>query len=60
MGLESGGFERRFVLQERCFSESEVAEALSAAGFSLDIASPWSAVNPDSPSKTWFVATSRR
>jgi SAM-dependent methyltransferase len=60
MGLESGGFERRFVLQERCFSESEVAEALSAAGFSLDIASPWSAVNPDSPSKTWFVATNRR
>ena len=60
MGLQSGGLERRFVLQERCFSEPEVAGALSAAGFSLEIAAPWSHANPDSPSKTWFVATSKR
>jgi len=60
IGLESGGLERRFVLQERCFSEPEVAGALSAAGLSLESATPWSPVNPNSPSKTWFVATSKR
>ena len=58
--LESGGLERRFVLKERCFSEPEVEGALRAAGFVPEIAAPWSPVNPDSPSKTWFVATSKR
>jgi SAM-dependent methyltransferase len=58
--LESGGLERRFVLKERCFSEPEVEGALRAAGFIPEIAAPWSPVNPDSPSKTWFVATSKR
>lgn len=60
MDLESGGIERRLVLQERCFTETEVEGALRAAGFVLEVAAPWSAVNPDSPSKTWFVATSKR
>jgi SAM-dependent methyltransferase len=59
IGLESGGHERRFVLQERCFSEPEVEGALVAAGFIPEVAAPWSPVNPDSPSKTWFVATKK-
>ena len=60
MDLGSGGRERRFVLQERCFSESEVEGALVAAGLVPEIVAPWSPVNPDSPSKTWFVAAYRR
>jgi SAM-dependent methyltransferase len=60
MDLGSGGLERRFVLQERCFSESEVAGALVAAGLVPELVAPWSPVNPDSPSKTWFVAAYRR
>jgi SAM-dependent methyltransferase len=60
MGLETGGLERRFVLQERCFTEPEVERALLAAGLVPEIAAPWSSVNPHSPSKTWFVATNRR
>ena len=59
IALQSGGVERRFVLQERCFSEAEVKEALLAAGLLPEIAAPWSPVNPDSPSKTWFVATKK-
>jgi SAM-dependent methyltransferase len=60
IALESGGRERRFVLQQRCFSEPEVAEALLAAGLVPEVVAPWSPVNPDSPSKTWFVAANRR
>jgi SAM-dependent methyltransferase len=60
MGLESGGLERRLVLQQRCFSEPEVEGALFAAGLVPEIAAPWSSVNPDSPSKTWFVATKKQ
>jgi SAM-dependent methyltransferase len=60
ISLESGGVERRFVLQERCFSEPEVEEALLSAGLVPEVVAPWSPVNPDSPSKTWFVATSKR
>jgi SAM-dependent methyltransferase len=60
MNLESDGLERRLVLQERCYSESEVDGALRAAGLVPEIATPWSPVNPDSPSKTWFVAANRR
>jgi SAM-dependent methyltransferase len=60
MNLEDGGLERRFVLQERCFSEPEVEGALVAAGLVPELAAPWSPVNPDSPSKTWFVAANRR
>ena len=60
MNLDGDGRERRFVLQERCFAEPEVEAALRAAGLLLEIAAPWSPVNPDSPSKTWFVASNRR
>jgi SAM-dependent methyltransferase len=60
MDLESGGLARRFVLQERCFSQPEVEGALLAAGLVPELAAPWSPVNPDSPSKTWFVAVNRR
>jgi SAM-dependent methyltransferase len=60
MDLESGGLERRFVLQERCFSEPAVEAALLTAGLVPEIVAPWSPVNPDSPSKTWFVAVNRR
>jgi SAM-dependent methyltransferase len=60
MGLESGGLERRLVLQQRCFSEPEVEGALFAAGLVPEIAAPWSSVSPDSPSKTWFVATKKQ
>ena len=60
IGLESGGLQRRFVLRQRCFSEPEVEGALFAAGFVPEIAAPWSPVNPDSPSKTWFVATKKQ
>jgi SAM-dependent methyltransferase len=59
IALGSGGRERRFVLQERCFSEPEVEGALRAAGFVPELAAPWCPVNPDSPSKTWFVATTK-
>ncbi len=59
IGLQSGGQKRRFVLQERCFSEPEVEGALVAAGFTSEVAAPWSPVNSDSPSKTWFVATKK-
>jgi SAM-dependent methyltransferase len=58
--LQSGGLERRLVLQERCFSEPEVEVALRAAGFVPEVAAPWCPVNPDSPSKTWFVATKKQ
>ncbi len=58
MGLAGGdGQERRFVLQQRCFSESEVEGALFAAGFTPEVSAPWSPIAKDSPSKTWFVAT---
>jgi SAM-dependent methyltransferase len=57
IGLEHAGLERRFVLRQRCFSEAEVEGVLFRAGFTPEIAAPWSPVNPDSPSKTWFVAT---
>ena len=60
MNLESDGLERRFALQERCFTEPEVEGALRSAGLVPEIAVPWSPVNPDSPSKTWFVAANRR
>lgn len=59
IGLRTGGLERRFVLQQRCFSEPEVEAALSLAGLVPEIATPWSPVNPDSPSKTWFVAAKK-
>ncbi|HEY6475101.1 MAG TPA: class I SAM-dependent methyltransferase [Polyangia bacterium] len=55
--LEQGGVERRFLLHQRCFSEAEVEGVLFRAGFTPEIAAPWCPVNPDSPSKTWFVAT---
>ncbi len=58
--LESGGQERRFVLRERCFSEPEVEGALRAAGLVPEITVPWCPVNPNSPSKTWFVAANRQ
>jgi SAM-dependent methyltransferase len=59
IGIESGGVERRFLLRQRCFSEAEVEGALFRAGFTPEITAPWSPVNPDSPSKTWFVATKK-
>ncbi len=40
IGLETDGLERRFVLQQRCFSEPEVEGALCVAGFSPEIAGP--------------------
>jgi SAM-dependent methyltransferase len=61
MGLaRGGGPERRFVLQQRCFSESEVAGALFAAGLTAEVAAPWSPVAKDNPSKTWFMATKKQ
>ena len=60
MELQSGGVERRLTLEERCFSGPEVEGALLVAGFSPEIAAPWCPVNPDSPSKTWFVATKKQ
>jgi SAM-dependent methyltransferase len=59
IGLEHAGLERRFVLRQRCFSEAEVEGLLFRAGFTPEIAAPWSPVDPDSPSKTWFVATKK-
>jgi SAM-dependent methyltransferase len=55
--IERGGVEQRFLLRQRCFSEAEVEGALFRAGFTPEIAAPWGPVSPDSPSKTWFVAT---
>jgi SAM-dependent methyltransferase len=60
IGLAHAGLERRLLLRQRCFSETEVGEALAAAGLTLEVAVPWSAVSPDSPSKTWFVAAKTR
>jgi SAM-dependent methyltransferase len=57
--LGRGAAERRFLLRQRCFPEAEVEGALLRAGLTPEIAAPWSPVNPDSPSKTWFVATKR-
>ena len=59
IGLERGGVERRFLLRERCFSDAEVEGALVDAGLTPEIVAPWSPVNPDSPSKTWFVASNK-
>lgn len=59
IGLARAGRERRFSLRQRCFDESEVEQALLGAGLTPEIALPWSSVSPDSPSKTWFVATKR-
>jgi SAM-dependent methyltransferase len=60
MDLARGdGQGRRFVLQQRCFSESEVERALVDAGLTLEVAAPWSPVAKDSPSKTWVVATKK-
>ncbi|HEY4183574.1 MAG TPA: hypothetical protein VGP07_00835, partial [Polyangia bacterium] len=59
IGIERGGVERRFLLQQRCFSEAEVEGALLGAGFSPEIATPWGPIDPDSPSKTWFVAAKK-
>jgi SAM-dependent methyltransferase len=60
MALERGGLERRFMLKERCFSEPEVEGALVTAGLVPEITAPWCPVNPNSPSKTWFVAANRQ
>jgi SAM-dependent methyltransferase len=60
IGLATSSLARRFVLQQRCFSEPEVEGALFGAGFVPEIAAPWSPVDPDSPSKTWFVATKKQ
>jgi SAM-dependent methyltransferase len=57
--LAGGGCERFLTLHQRCFSEAEVGQALVAGGLTLRLAAPWSPVNPDSPSKTWFVATKK-
>ena len=59
IGLSRDGLERRFLLRQRCFSDSEVEGALLQAGFTPEIAAPWAAVNANSPSKTWFVASKR-
>lgn len=59
IGLGRAGQERRFLLRQRCFDETEVEQALLRAGLSPEIAAPWSLVSPDSPSKTWFLATKR-
>jgi SAM-dependent methyltransferase len=59
IGITRDGVERRFLLHQRCFSEAEVEGALFRAGFTTEIAAPWGPVNPDSPSKTWFVATKK-
>jgi SAM-dependent methyltransferase len=59
IGIARGGLERRFYLEERCFSEAEVEGVLYRAGFTPEIAAPWGPVDPDSPSKTWFVATKK-
>lgn len=59
IGIAHGGVERRFLLRQRCFSEAEVEGALFRAGFTPEIAAPWGPVSPDSPSKTWFVATKK-
>ena len=60
IGIETGGLEQRFVLQQRCFPEPEVEAALILAGLVPEIAVPWSPVNPDSPSKTWFIAVKKQ
>ncbi len=59
IALAHGGRERRFVLRQRCFSDAEVGRALAAAGLALEAADPWSPVDPDSPSKTWFLAAKK-
>jgi hypothetical protein len=59
IGIEHGGVERRYHLLQRCFSEAEVEGALFRAGFTPEVAAPWGPVDPNSPSKTWFVATKK-
>jgi len=59
IGIEHGGVERRYHLHQRCFSEAEVEGALFRAGFTPEVAAPWGPVDPNSPSKTWFVATKK-
>ncbi|HLK91604.1 MAG TPA: class I SAM-dependent methyltransferase [Polyangia bacterium] len=59
IGIARGGVERRFLLHQRCFSEAEVEGALFRAGFTPEVAAPWGPVDPDSPSKTWFVAAKK-
>ena len=54
---DGDGRERRLVLRQRCFSDTEVAGALLAAGLKVESAAPFSPIDDGSPSKTWFVAT---
>ncbi len=57
IALTVGGDEtRRLTLTQRWFSEPVVEAALRAAGFRLEIATPWSPFTKDDPGKTWFVA----
>jgi len=57
MRLDGPRGARPLRITQRCFDDAEVAAALAGAGLAMETATPWSYVQADSPSKTWFVAS---
>jgi SAM-dependent methyltransferase len=55
--LERDGVVSRFSLVERWFTDSEVRQALAAAGLRVHSAEPWSPFAIDAPGKTWWIST---
>ncbi len=48
------------VLRRRCFTPEEVATALDAAGFAVELEEAWSLARGQTLGKTWYVARKRQ